>query len=338
MGIETSFFLFGYFKEFFHGSSSENPKLIQAIEDAEKHNSWFSKKNIINALKYWMVKLRKDTLETWVSKYNLQNVNYKVAVIMAGNFPLAGLHDLICVIITGNKAIIKPSSDDKILINFFVEYLHEEFPETNEIIEIASEKLGDFDKVIATGSNNTFKYFEYYFREKKSLLRKNRTSLAVLSGNESNDELRLLSDDVFMYFGLGCRNVSKIFIPKNYDLTKLNSSFNNYKHIINHHKYSNNYNYQKTIKLMNNEEFIDGGHFILSESENYAPPISIIYYEYYSDIQEVNKKIISKNKDIQCVVSNLKIKNSIGFGDAQKPKLNQYADKIDTLKFLLTSS
>ena len=115
MGIETSFFLFGYFKEFFHGSSSENPKLIQAIEDAEKHNSWFSKKNIINALKYWMVKLRKDTLETWVSKYNLQNVNYKVAVIMAGNFPLAGLHDLICVIITGNKAIIKPSSDDKIL-------------------------------------------------------------------------------------------------------------------------------------------------------------------------------------------------------------------------------
>ena len=159
-----------------------------------------------------MVKLRKDTLETWVSKYNLQNVNYKVAVIMAGNFPLAGLHDLICVIITGNKAIIKPSSDDKILINFFVEFLHKEFPETSEIIEITSEKLGDFDKVIATGSNNTFNYFEYYFRDKSSLLRKNRNSIAVLSGDESENELKLLSDDIFIYFGLGCRNLSLIHI------------------------------------------------------------------------------------------------------------------------------
>ena len=313
-------------------------ELNKAVQEAEKHNSWFSNSNILNALSYWENKLNKNVLDAWINQYNFVNQNSKVVIIMAGNFPMAGFHDLISVIISGNNAIIKPSSDDKILIEFFVSYLNKEFPETKKLVKIVYDKLTDFDKVIATGSNNTFKYFEYYFREKKSLLRKNRTSLAVLSGNESNDELRLLSDDVFMYFGLGCRNVSKIFIPKNYDLTKLNSSFNNYKHIINHHKYSNNYNYQKTIKLMNNEEFIDGGHFILSESENYAPPISIIYYEYYTDIQEVNNKIMSKNNDIQCVVSNLKIKNSIGFGDAQKPKLNQYADKIDTLKFLLTSS
>ena len=285
-----------------------------------------------------MVKLRKDTLETWVSKYNLQNVNYKVAVIMAGNFPLAGLHDLICVIITGNKAIIKPSSDDKILINFFVEFLHEEFPETNEIIEIASEKLGDFDKVIATGSNNTFNYFEYYFRDKSSLLRKNRNSIAVLSGDESENELKLLSDDIFIYFGLGCRNISKIFVPTGYDISQLKNKFNKYNYIINHNKYSNNYNYQKTIKIMNNEVFTDCDYFLMSQSKEINPPISVIYYDYYDDLSQVCDLIKEKRNQIQCIVTNLQINNSIRFGEAQDPKLDQYADNSDTINFLLTSS
>ena len=285
-----------------------------------------------------MVKLRKDTLETWVSKYNLQNVNYKVAVIMAGNFPLAGLHDLICVIITGNKAIIKPSSDDKILINFFVKFLHEEFPETNEIIEIASEKLGDFDKVIATGSNNTFNYFEYYFRDKSSLLRKNRNSIAVLSGNESENELKLLSDDIFIYFGLGCRNISKIFVPTGYDISQLKNKFNKYNYIINHNKYSNNYNYQKTIKIMNNEVFTDCDYFLMSQSKEINPPISVIYYDYYDDLSQVCDLIKEKRNQIQCIVTNLQINNSIRFGEAQDPKLDQYADNSDTINFLLTSS
>ena len=285
-----------------------------------------------------MVKLRKDTLETWVSKYNLQNVNYKVAVIMAGNFPLAGLHDLICVIITGNKAIIKPSSDDKILINFFVEFLHEEFPETREIIEIASEKLGDFDKVIATGSNNTFNYFEYYFRDKSSLLRKNRNSIAVLSGDESENELKLLSDDIFIYFGLGCRNISKIFVPTGYDISQLKNKFNKYNYIINHNKYSNNYNYQKTIKIMNNEVFTDCDYFLMSQSKEINPPISVIYYDYYDDLSQVCDLIKEKRNQIQCIVTNLQINNSIRFGEAQDPKLDQYADNSDTINFLLTSS
>ena len=285
-----------------------------------------------------MVKLRKDTLETWVSKYNLQNVNYKVAIITAGNFPLAGLHDLICVIITGNKAIIKPSSDDKILINFFVEFLHEEFPETREIIEIASEKLGDFDKVIATGSNNTFNYFEYYFRDKSSLLRKNRNSIAVLSGDESENELKLLSDDIFIYFGLGCRNISKIFVPTGYDISQLKNKFNKYNYIINHNKYSNNYNYQKTIKIMNNEVYTDRDYFLMSQSKEINPPISVIYYDYYDDISQVCDLIKEKRNQIQCIVTNLKINNSIRFGEAQDPKLDQYADNSDTINFLLTSS
>ena len=285
-----------------------------------------------------MVKLRKDKLETWISKYNLKNVNYKVAIIMAGNFPLAGLHDLICVIITGNKAIIKPSSDDKILINFFVEFLHEKFDETNEIIEITTEKLGDFDKVIATGSNNTFNYFEYYFRDKSSLLRKNRNSIAVLSGYESENELKLLSDDIFMYFGLGCRNISKIFVPTGYDISKLKNKFDKYSYIINHNKYSNNYNYQKTIKIMNNDVFVDCDFFLMSQSKEINPPISIIYYDYYDDISQVSNFINEKRNQIQCIVTNLQIDNSTGFGDAQDPKLDQYADNTDTINFLLTSS
>ena len=319
-------------------NDSKNHELNNIIEEAEKHNSWFSKKNIDNALNYWKDQLNEIVLKKWISEYNLVNEIENIAIIMAGNFPLAGLHDLISVIISGNNAIIKPASDDKILIEYFVNYLYTKFPKTKDLIRINYGKLIDFDKVIATGSNNTFKYFDYYFREKKSLLRKNRTSLAVLSGNESDKELNLLSDDIFMYFGLGCRNVSKLFIPKRYDLEILKKRLNKYDYIINHHKYSNNYNYQKTIKLMNSEEFIDGNHFILSESENFAPPISVIYYEFYEQISDVKDKIKSSKDKIQCIVSKLDIEKSVDFGEAQKPKLNQYADNVDTLKFLLTSS
>lgn len=319
-------------------NDSKNHELNNIIEEAEKHNSWFSKKNIDNALNYWKDQLNEIVLKKWISEYNLVNEIENIAIIMAGNFPLAGLHDLISVIISGNNAIIKPASDDKILIEYFVNYLYTKFPKTKDLIRINYGKLIDFDKVIATGSNNTFKYFDYYFRGKKSLLRKNRTSLAVLSGNESDKELNLLSDDIFMYFGLGCRNVSKLFIPRKYDLEILKKSLNKYDYIINHHKYSNNYNYQKTIKLMNSEKFIDGNYFILSESEDIAPPISVIYYEFYEQISDVKDKIKSSRDKIQCIVSKLDIEKSIDFGEAQKPKLNQYADNVDTLKFLLTSS
>ena len=257
---------------------------------------------------------------------------------MAGNFPLAGFHDLISVIISGNIAVVKPSNDDKILINFFINYLHNNFSETKNKAYINDGKLIDFDKVIATGSNNTFKYFEYYFREKISLLRKNRTSIAVLNGKETDDELSKLSDDIFIYFGLGCRNVSKIFIPVGFDLSLLIKNFVKYKDLINHHRYSNNYNYQKTIKIMNNEAFVDGGFFILSESKLYAPPISVIYFDYYQNIDDVENLIKTNSHRIQCVVSRANICNSINLGESQNPNLNQYADDIDTLNFLLTSS
>ena len=285
-----------------------------------------------------MHELEKENLRTWISKYNIKNEISKVAIIMAGNFPLAGLHDLVCVILSGNQGIIKPASDDKILINFFVEFLHKKFPETKHLIKTTSDKLGDFDKVIATGSNNTFNYFEYYFRNKSTLLRKNRTSVAVISGNESQTDLELLSDDIFMYFGLGCRNVSKLFIPEGYDLNILKEKFKKYNHIVNHNKFYNNYNYQKIINTMNGELFIDGDYFLMKQSKEYAPPISVIYYDFYNEILEVQEAVKVNKNQIQCIVTNLQIENSIKFGEAQKPKLYQYADDIDTLDFLLTSS
>ena len=285
-----------------------------------------------------MRELNKENLRNWISKYNIQNEISKVAIIMAGNFPLAGLHDLICVIISGNQGIIKPASDDKILINFFIEFLHKKFPETKQLIKTTSDKLGDFDKVIATGSNNTFNYFEYYFRNKSTLLRKNRTSVAVISGNESQTDLELLSDDIFMYFGLGCRNVSKLFIPEGYNLNILKEKFKKYNHIVNHNKFYNNYNYQKIINTMNGELFIDGDYFLMKQSKEYAPPISVIYYDFYNEILEVQEAVKVNKNQIQCIVTNLQIENSIKFGEAQKPKLYQYADDIDTLDFLLTSS
>lgn len=311
-------------------------KLEVAINEAENHNPWFTKKNIHNVLKYWANKLNDKSLIEWTNKYNFHKTDSSVAIIMAGNFPLAGFHDFICVLLSGNKLIVKPSSDDKILICFFIDFLKDSFSELKDYIFISEGKLSDFEMVIATGSNNTFNYFEYYFRDKKSILRKNRNSIAILDGKETKVQLTSLARDIFQYFGLGCRNVSKIFIPVGYDLMKLKNYFKEFEDIIYHNKYSNNYNYHKTIKIMNNEKFIDNGYFMLVESDEFSPPISVVNYQYYSDIKEV-QEIIEENQDrLQCVVSHCNIKKIVEFGETQNPKLYDYADNIDTFNFLLT--
>ena len=311
-------------------------KLETAINEAENYNPWFTKKNIHNVLRYWANKLNDKSLIEWTNKYNFHKTDSSVAIIMAGNFPLAGFHDFICVLLFGNKIIVKPSSDDKILICFFIDFLKDNFSELKDCIFISKEKLSDFEMVIATGSNNTFNYFEYYFRDKKSILRKNRNSIAILDGKETKVQLTSLARDIFLYFGLGCRNVSKIFIPVGYDLLKLKNYFKEFEDIIYHNKYSNNYNYHKTIKIMNNEKFIDNEYFILTESDEFSPPISVVNYQYYKDIEEVQEIIEENQNRLQCVVSHCNIKNSVEFGETQNPKLYDYADNIDTIDFLLT--
>ena len=311
-------------------------KLEVAVKEAENYNPWFTKKNIDKVLRYWANKLNDKSLIQWTNKYNFHKTDTSVAIIMAGNFPLAGFHDFICVLLSGNKLIVKPSSDDKILICFFIDFLKDTFSELQDYIFISEGKLSDFEMVIATGSNNTFNYFEYYFRDKKSILRKNRNSIAVLDGKETKVQLTSLARDIFQYFGLGCRNVSKIFIPVGYDLMKLKIYFKEFEDIIYHNKYSNNYNYHKTIKIMNNEKFIDNGYFMLIESDEFSPPISVVNYQYYRDIKEVQKILEENHERLQCIVSHCNIKNSVEFGEAQNPKLHDYADNIDTFDFLLT--
>ena len=312
-------------------------KLKLKISEATDKNPWFTKKNIDFALRYWSKQLTKEKLELWTSKYDFSNKKPEtIAVVMAGNFPLAGFHDLLCVLITGNRLLIKFSNKDDILIRFLIEYLLYTNPTFNKKITIKESIIKDFNRVIATGSNNTSKYFEYYFKNKPSIIRKNRFSIAILSGKESKANLEKLGDDIFTFFGLGCRNVSKLFVPKNYSFDLFFKSIYKWKNIINNHKYISNYNYNKAINLIDRQTILENGFIILKESESNHSPISVLLYEYYDNIDDLKRKIEALQDNLQCIVSENLYKNEIGFGQTQSPELYDYADNVDTINFLLT--
>ena len=250
---------------------------------------------------------------------------------MAGNIPLVGFHDLLSVLITGHRAVIKLSSNDKVLMRVIIERLLKidpYFKSQIEFVENIKEKR--FDAVITTGNDNSSKYFEYYFKDVKKIIRKNRRSIAVLTGEETNSELQGLADDVFSYFGLGCRNVSKIFLPEGYDLNRLFKVFYAYSGIIEHKKYANNYDYNKAIFLMGNNDLVENGFLLLKEDKSLLSPVAMLYYEYYTDVDLVQEFIKDNSDILQCVVSNEKTP----FGHTQKPKLWDYADGVDTVEFL----
>ena len=311
-------------------------ELNKLLSDSYQYNSWFTENNLKLSLKNWSAELNKKNIENWLENYKIELKSSKtVAIIMAGNVPIVGFHDLICSLILGFKCIVKLSSDDKILIPLIVKFIQSRFDGFKENVYFESNILKNFDAVIATGSNNSHKYFEYYFGKYPNLLRKTRHSVAVLNGDESDNELALLSNDVFDYFGLGCRSVSKIFIPKGYDLDLLFNAFYKKRFVIDHNKYVNNYDYNKAVYLMSEEKFYDNGFVILKEEKKLGSPIACVYFEYYEDLVQVQNIIKINNQNIQCVVSNEKIFNGISFGTTQCPKLSDYADNVDTLKFLL---
>lgn len=311
-------------------------ELNKLLKDSYQHNSWFTENNLKLSLKNWSAELNKKNIENWLENYKIELKSSKtVAIIMAGNVPIVGFHDLMCSLILGFKCIVKLSSDDKILIPLIVKFIQSRFDGFKEKVFFESNILKNFDAVIATGSNNSHKYFEYYFGKYPNLLRKTRHSVAVLNGNESDSELAMLSNDVFDYFGLGCRSVSKIFIPKGYDLDLLFNAFYMKRFVIDHNKYANNYDYNKAVYLMSEEKFYDNGFVILKEEKKLGSPIACVYFEYYDDLVQVKNIIKINNQNIQCVVSNEKIFNGISFGTTQCPKLSDYADNVDTLKFLL---
>lgn len=310
-----------------------------AVEGVHHYNGWFTKENCIHAFQQWGSLLTKENLNDWLSPYKLSaNKEMTVALIMAGNIPLVGFHDLLSVLITGNKALVKLSSNDQKLIPLLVDYLVELEPYFKDKVIFTKEKLSDYDAVIATGSDNTARYFEYYFSKKPHIIRKNRNSVAVLNGAETQAELSALGEDIFRYFGLGCRSVSKFFLPTGYDIDAFYKAIYGYNGIINHHKYANNYDYNKAVYLMSAFKILDNGFLILKEDASYASPIASVFYEYYDDAAALKAKLRTDNHKIQCIVSSGFMEGELSFGETQKPSLKDYADGLDTVEFLLRTS
>lgn len=304
---------------------------------AEAHNGWFTSENITFALNSWAEALTLDTISKWLQPYNIDITAPKqVAIIMAGNIPLVGFHDFLSVLITGHDVLVKQSSNDKHLLPFLSRYLEYVAPQFKGKINFTDEKVEGFDAVIATGSNNTARYFEYYFKDRPCIIRNNRNSVAVLTGNESETDLKNLSEDIFRYYGLGCRNVSKLFVPKGYDFNPFFEAIYHWNSIIDKAKYANNYDYNKAVYLMSEFDILENGFFMIKEDESYASPIATAFYEYYDDADALKEKLTADNNQIQCIVSNGFIENEINFGQTQKPQLWDYADSVDSVKFLLS--
>lgn len=303
---------------------------------AKQRNLLFEPAFIEKALKAIGKMLEPAKMEKWLSKYATQkNIDAKkVGIVMAGNIPGVGFHDFLCTIVAGHKALIKLSSKDDVVMKWLTETMISLNPDVKNRIELV-ERIEKADAYIATGSSNSARYFEYYFGKKPSIIRYNRTSVAILDGAESKSDLEALADDLFSYFGLGCRNVTKLFIPEEYDLSSLFEAFEKYSWLSNNHTYFNNYEYQKALTLMANVPFFDNGFALLKPSEKIFAPIGVVHYEVYANEKELSSKLEIHQKDIQCVVSRSKhFENAIPFGTTQEPELWNYADGIDTMKFL----
>ncbi len=315
-----------------------------ACETAHINNPFFTKEFVeraVNAICDEM--LNEEKLKSFANLYPALSENRPVktvGIIMAGNLPLVGFHDFLCVYLSGNKASIKLSSKDDKLFVALLNVLEKIDTSLREKVKLI-ERLENFDAVIATGSNNSNRYFEFYFRDYPKILRKNRSSIAVLSGEETREELESLADDIFLYFGLGCRSVSKLFVPKDYDLTQLFPHFSKYNWLHEHSKYMNNYDYYRSILLLNRTSHLADEKLMIEESEKISSPISVVYAERYDKVADLKNRIESFNEQLQCVTMHEKMAKKldfsafIKFGQTQNPALNDYADGVDTMDFLL---
>lgn len=309
-------------------------EMLEQIDMAVHYNGWFTKENVLFSLEEWSKALSEENLEKWLKGYEFQGEEKTIGLVMAGNVPLVGFHDFISVLISGHKVLIKLSSNDKKLLPILSDYLIAIDPDFSDKIEFTDGRMNDFDAIIATGSNNTARYFEYYFRNKPSIIRKNRNSIAVLTGKETQEELKLLGEDIFRYFGLGCRNVSKIYVPLEYNFDTFFNAMLPWAHLMNHAKYANNYDYNKAVYLMSNFKLLDNGFLILKEDSGFGSPIATLFYESYANKDSLIKTLEADRENLQCVVSQDLIESEVSFGQTQHPQLWDYADNVDTLAFL----
>jgi hypothetical protein len=302
---------------------------------AEEVNNWFTQVFIDQAVASISSQyLSREALMNVAARYNINAENAvekTVGLVMAGNLPLVGFHDFLCIFLSGHNMMIKASARDEVLIKHLIKKLTEWDQRVDKQISF-SPILKGADAYIATGSNNSGRYFDYYFAKYPHIIRRNRTSVAILSGDETEDALNLLADDVHLYFGMGCRNVTKLYVPVGYDFRPLLDAFKKYSYFIDHHKYKNNYDYYLAISLLNNQYYMTNGSVLLLENNSYFSPISVLYYAFYSDPQKLNDELAGNNS-IQCIVG----EGFTPFGQAQLPQLTDYADKIDTMHFLTTA-
>ncbi|WP_294238768.1 acyl-CoA reductase [uncultured Chryseobacterium sp.] len=313
--------------------SEDDAGFESLLERSKIENPWFTIENQKFALRQWADLLTEKNIGSWLNKYRVSGISKRVGLILAGNIPLVGFHDVISVVLSNHIPVIKLSSKDKYMIPFLLKKWNE-FSEGSVPFEFV-EKLENFDAVIATGSNNTARYLEYYFKNHLHIIRKNRTSIAILKGDETEEDLKLLAEDIFRYFGLGCRNVTRLFIPQDFVIDRLFESFLDFQDIINHNKYANNYDYNRAIYLLNQEKFWDNNFVMLKEDEKLFSPLSVINFSRYSSLDEVKSFIAENEENIQCIVAGEELGlNSVKPGEAQNPGLDTYADNVDTMKFL----
>jgi hypothetical protein len=317
--------------------AGEGPEYaVAVIEKARAHNAWFTEENIRQSFAALGEMLEETSLRTWLSTYPFllsadpEAPSKTVAVIMAGNIPMVGFHDLLCVLLGGHKALVKLSSDDAILMPAVVYMLAEIDKELASRVEFAQGKLHSFDAVIATGSNNTSRYFEYYFGKYPNIIRKGRSSIALLQGDEDEAELAGLAKDVFSYFGMGCRNVTKVYVPQSFDLNRLFGAFYPYAWIINHNKYANNYDYHRALWLLNGDDLLENGFLLMKEDKALVSPVGSLFYERYADKGVLLEQLALRSEEIQCTVG----RGMLPFGKAQVPGVSDYADGVDTIRFL----
>lgn len=330
MGIEDRI---AAFVKLGHYLNNLNAADFQALATAARNeNTWFTEQSIREAFSGIGRYLKPEALKTWLSQWREKENPKIVALVMAGNIPLVGFHDLLAVLVTGHHAQVRLSSKDSVLMKHVIGKLIEFEPRFQSRIS-TQDLLKNFDAVIATGSDNSSRYFDYYFSKYPHIIRKNRSSCAILSGFESEQELTLLGKDVFTYFGLGCRNISKLYVPAGYEFGKLFESWAGYENVLLHHKYHNNYDYQKSILLVNRVPFLDNGFVLLQESDRLVSPIAVLYYEVYENWQQLLTLLSGQKDKIQCIVGNVP-QASVKIGEAQSPNLDDYADQINVLKFL----
>jgi hypothetical protein len=307
--------------------------LGQLIQSAYIYNGWFIKEFVEEALKNIASMLEERSVNDFTKNIPEPKQQRTVALIMAGNIPMVGFHDLMCVLLSGHKALLKLSSDDNVLMPFFIKLLEYYEPAIGENIKFSEGKLADFDAVIATGSNNTATHFRHYFGKYPNIIRKNRTSVAILTGKETPEDLKNLGRDIFLYFGLGCRNVSKLLVPKGFVFDPVFEAVFDYKFTVDNKKYGNNYDYNRAIYLLNLDKFLDNNFLMIKEDKGLFSPVSVLYYQEYESEKELKQYLADNKENLQCIVG--KGAGYIPFGYSQQPVITEYADGVNTLDFLV---